>query len=151
MSEATATVGQSSVTAERAPVRLGGWAQVTLFAIGILIGAGVNSLLSPPPPANPYAELAIIGEPPESAAIVRVLLADDARTLSRMLPGEVLQALGEAIDPLQEIFEAKYVGGTERKGDILASYVLSGRGSQGQDFSVGVVFRVSGGKVIGVN
>ena len=151
MSEAAATVRQPSVAAEQAPVRLGGWAQLILFVIGILIGAGVNSLFSPPPPPNPYAELAIIGEPPETAAIVRIILADDARTLSRMLPGEVLQGLGQAIDPLQEIFEAKYVGGTERKGDILASYVLSGRGSQVQVFSVGVVFRVSGGKVIGVN
>ena len=151
MSEATATVGQPAVATEQAPVRLGGWAQVILFVMGILIGAGINSYLSPGPPPNPYAELSLIGEPPESAAVVRVLLADDARTLSRMLPGEVLQGLGQAIDPLQEIFEAKFVGGTERKGDILASYVMSGRGSQGQDFSVGVVFRVSGGKVIGVN
>lgn len=151
MSEASTAVAQPAAVTERAPVRLGGWAQVMLFVLGILVGAGVNSYLSPPPPPNPYAELSLIGEPPESAAVVRVILADDARTLSRMLPGEVLQGLGQAIDPLQEIFEAKYVGGTERKGDILASYVLSGRGSQGQDFSVGVVFRVSGGKVIGVN
>lgn len=151
MSEATATVGQPTVATEQAPVRLGGWAQFILFVMGILVGAGINSYMSPAPPPNPYAELTIIGEPPESAAVVRVLLADDARTLSRMLPGEVLQGLGQAIDPLQEIFEAKFVGGTERKGDILASYVMSGRGSQGQDFSVGVVFRVSGGKVIGVN
>lgn len=151
MSEAAATVGQAGATAEQAPVRLGGWPHVMLFVLGILVGAGVNSLFSPPPPPNPYAELAIIGEPPESAAVVRVLVAGDARTLSRMLPGEILQGLARAIDPLHEIFEAKYVGGTERKGDILASYVLSGRGSSGQDFSVGVVFRVSGGKVMGVN
>src|SRR5687767_8790311 len=122
-----------------------------LFVLGILVGAGVNSYVSPPPPPNPYAELSLIGEPPESAAVVRVLLADDARTLSRMLPGEILQGLGQAINPLEEIYEAKFVGGTERKGDILASYVMTGRGPAGQSFSVGVVFRVSGGKVIGVN
>jgi hypothetical protein len=151
VSELSTAVGQPAAAAERAPVHLGGWAQLMLFVLGLLVGAGVNSYLSPAPPPNPYAELSLIGEPPESAAVVRVLLADDARTLSRMLPGEVLQGLGQAIDPLQEIFEAKFVGGTERKGDILASYVMSGRGSQGQDFSVGVVFRVSGGKVIGVN
>ena len=144
-------VGQSAVAAERPAFRMSGWATFVLFILGILVGVAVNSYLSPPPPPNPYAELTLVGEPPESAAVVKVLLADDARTLSRMLPGEILQGLGQAINPLEEIFEAKYVGGTERKGDILASYVMTGRGNAGQSFSVGVVFRVSGGKVIGVN
>lgn len=151
MSELSTAARQSAVAAERPAFRMGGWATLLLFVLGLLGGVAVNSIVSPPPPANPYAELVQVGEPPESAAVVKILLADDARTLSRMLPGEVLKSLGQAIDPLQDIFEAKYVGGTERKGDILASYVMSGRGSSGQSFSVGVVFRVSGGKVIGVN
>ncbi len=151
MSELGTAVGQSAVAAEGPAFRLGGWGTFVLFALGILAGVAVNTYVSPPPPPNPYAELVQVGEPPESAAVVKVLLADDARTLSKMLPGEVLKGLGQAIDPLQDIFEAKYVGGTERKGDILASYVMSGRGTSGQSFSVGVVFRVSGGKVIGVN
>ncbi len=151
MSELSTAAGESTVAAERPAVHISGWATFILFVFGILTGVAVNSYLSPPPPPNPYAELAQVGEPPESAAVVQVLLADDARTLSRMLPGEVLKGLGQAIDPLQDIFEAKFVGGTERKGDILASYVMSGRGTSGQSFSVGVVFRVSGGRVIGVN
>ena len=151
MSELSTAAGQSTVAAERPDVHLSGWATFSLFVLGILAGVAMNSYVSPPPPANPYAELVQVGEPPESAAVVKILLADDARALSRMLPGEVLKGLGQAIDPLQDIFEAKYVGGTERKGDILASYVMSGRGNGGQSFSVGVVFRVSGGKVIGVN
>ena len=144
-------VGQSTVAAERPAFRISGWATFILFVLGILAGIAVNSYASPPPPPNPYAELTMVGEPPESAAVVKVLLADDARTLSRMLPGEILQGLGQAINPLEEIFEAKYVGGTERKGDILASYVMTGRGNAGQSFSVGIVFRVSGEKFIGVN
>jgi hypothetical protein len=139
-------------TAEPPSVHLGGWVSLFLFVAGIAAGVAVNSYVSPPPPANPYAELTPVGEPPESAALVRVILADDARTLSRVLPGELLQGLGQALEPLQEVFEARFVGGTERKGDILAAYVLTGRGQSGGDsFSVGVVFRVSGGKVIGVN
>lgn len=151
MSELETAIGQSAVAAERPAFHMSGWATFILFVLGILAGVALNSYISPPPPTNPYAELSQVGEPPESAAIVKVLLADDARTLSRMLPGDVLQGLGKAIDPLAEVFEAKFVGGTERKGDILASYVMSGRGNAGQSFSVGVVFRVSGGKVIGVN
>lgn len=151
MSELSTAAGQSIVAAERPAFHISGWATLILFVLGILVGVAVNSYVSPPPPPNPYAELVLVGEPPESAAVVQVLLADDARTLSRMAPAEILQGLGQALDPLQEVFDAKFVGGTERKGDILAAYVMSGRGGSGESFSVGVVFRVSGGKVMGVN
>lgn len=151
MSELGATAGRTQVTTERTPVRLGGFASALLFLVGIASGVAVSSFISPPPPASPYAELSLVGEPPESAALVQVILADDARTLSRMVSSEVLRGLGQALDPLQEVFEAKFVGGTARKGDILAAYVLSGRSQTGEGLSVGAVFRVSGGKVIGVN
>lgn len=151
MSELGTAIGQAQVAAERPAVRLSGAVTVLLFVLGILAGIAVARYASPPPPPNPYAELSGVGEPPESAALVQVILADDARTLSRMAGSEVLQGLGQALDPLQEVFEAKFVGGTARKGDILAAYVFTGRGQTGQTFSVGAVFRVSGGKVIGVN
>ena len=110
MSELSTAVGQSAVAAERPAFRLSGWATLFLFVLGILGGTAVNSFISPPPPPNPYAELVQVGEPPEAAAVVKVLLGDDARTLSRMLPGEVMKSLGQAIDPLRDIFEARTLG-----------------------------------------
>lgn len=128
-------------------------APLTIFLViaGIAAGAWAQSIASPPPPTNPYAELPVVGEPRESAELAAVLQSDDPRRLAQMVDDELLQALAPALEPLQEIFEVKFVGAAERKGDILSAYVASGRDMSGQSFSVGVVFRVSGGKVVGVN
>jgi len=139
--------------AAAAPVTrsLGPWATLLLFVLGLVVGVAAQSYVSPPPPATPYAELAQVNETPETAALVRLILADDARALASVMEGELLQELGRALEPLQEVFEMKFVGAVERRGDILASYVATGRERNAQSFTVGVVFRVSGGKVVGVN
>ena len=138
---------------EAAPVSrsLGPWATLLLFVVGLVAGVVVQTFISPGPPPNRYAELTMVNEPPESAALVRLILADDARALAAVTEGELLQELGRALEPLQEVFEMRFVGAAERRGDLLASYVATGRERNAQSFSVGVVFRVSGGKVVGVN
>jgi len=130
---------------------LGPTVTLLLFVLGLVVGVAVQSYISPPPPATPYAELSLVNETPETAALVRLILADDARALAAVMEGELLQELGKALEPLQEVFEMKFVGAVERRGDILASYVATGRERNAQSFTVGVVFRVSGGKVVGVN
>ncbi len=150
----SARAGQARADeAAAAPVSrtLGPWVTLLLFILGLVVGVAAQSYVSPGPPPNRYAELPIVGEPPESAALVRLILADDARSLAAITEGKLLEELGAALQPLQEVFEMKFVGATERRGDILASYVATGRGMGTQSFSVGVVFRVSGGKVVGVN
>lgn len=149
-----AQVGQArDDEAAAAPVTrsLGPWVTLLLFVLGLVVGVAVQSYVSPPPPTTPYAELARVNETPETAALVRLILADDARALASVMEGELLQELGRALEPLQEVFEMKFVGAVERRGDILASYVATGRERNAQSFTVGVVFRVSGGKVVGVN
>lgn len=148
----------NEVALASAPVRTFGPGQLRvvgtllLFAIGIAAGAFLHSVVAPPPPPNPYAQLPVVGEPPASADIVAILLRDDARTLAAALDQESLTALGQALQPVDEVFEAKFVGATERNGDLLAAYVLSGRSQQaGDKFPVGIVFRVRDGKVVGVN
>lgn len=130
---------------------LGPSVTLLLFVVGLVVGVAVQTMVSPAPPPNRYAELPLVNEPPESAALVRLILADDARTLAAATEGQLLQELGAALEPLREVFEMKFVGAVERRGDILASYVATGREMGTQSFSVGVVFRVSGGKVVGVN
>jgi hypothetical protein len=126
---------------------------IGLFIFGVLGGALAQSVVNPPASPNPYPQLPVLGEPAETAELMRVILADDARTLSTLLEGEVLQALGEAIQPVEEVLEANFVGSTERNGDILSAYVLTGRvgGIGGQQLLVGVVFRVRDGEIVGVN
>lgn len=154
MSELVATrpgTATAPTTAEPPAAGLGGWLQLFLFVIGIAAGVAVNTVVSPPPPPNPYAELPLVGEPPEPGALVRAILSNDARGLALQYDAELLQSLGPALEPLMDIFEMKFVGATERYGDILASYVAVGRNEGGGDFAAGVVFRISGGKVVGVN
>lgn len=139
------------IAAAPATRTLGPPLSLLLFALGLVVGMAAQSYVSPPPPATPYAELPLVNETPETAALVRLILADDARALAMVMDGELLQALGKALDPLQEVFEMRFVGAVERRGEILASYVATGRERNAQSFSVGVVFRVSGGKVVGVN
>ena len=151
---AAAQAGQTRADeSAAAPVTrtLGPTVTLLLFVLGLVVGVAVQSYISPPPPATPYAELSLVNETPETAALVRLILADDARALAAVMEGELLQELGKALEPLQEVFEMKFVGAVERRGDILASYVATGRERNAQSFTVGVVFRVSGGKVVGVN
>jgi len=150
----SAQAGQARADeAAAAPVSrtLGPWVTLLLFVVGLVAGVAAQSYVSPAPAANPYTELPLIGEPPESVAVVRLILADDARALAAGMEGELLKELGAALEPLQEVFDMKFVGAVERRGDILASYVATGGEQSAQSFSVGVVFRVSGGKVVGVN
>lgn len=155
MSETIATQAGQTRADEAQPAAgprsLGPSVTLLLFFVGLVAGVAAQALLSPGPPANHYAELAPVNEPAESAALVRLILADDARGLAAATEGELLQELGRALRPLQDVFEMKFVGAAERRGDILASYVATGREMGMQTFSVGVVFRVSGGKVVGVN
>lgn len=124
-----------------------------LFLAGVAGGVVAQLAVNPPAAPNPYPQLPVLGEPPETAELMRVILADDAKTLARMMDGELLQALGEALDPMGEILEAKFVGSTERGGDMLAAYTVTGRmgGIGSEQMVAGVVFRVRGGKVVGVN
>ncbi len=139
--------------ADAAPVSrtLGPWVTLLLFIVGVVGGVAAQSYASPAPAPSRYVELPLVGEPPESAPVVKLILADDARGLAAIMEREFLQELGAALEPLREVFEMKFVGAAERRGDILASYVATGRGQNAQSFSVGIVFRVSGGKVVGVN
>ena len=124
---------------------------VVLFAAGIAGGVWAQNLASPPTPPNPYPELPLVAEPAAAHDLAAVIQSDDPRRLAQVADSDLLEALGPALQPLQDIFEVTFVGAAERKGDILSAYVASGRDTSGQNFSVGLVFRVSGGKVVGVN
>lgn len=114
---------------------------------GIIAAQFVN----PPPPASPWASLAVVDEPAASAALAGMLVRDDARSLAKSLDAQLLQKLAQSIEPLVDIDQVDFTGATERQGDILAAYVAGGRSQAGDKVIVGLVFRVRDGKVVGVN
>lgn len=122
-----------------------------VFAFGALAGVLGAQVANPAPPAAPWPSLTRVDEPPSSAALARSLEAGDARGLARALDRDLLQRLAQAIDPLVDIHTVTFTGATERQGDILAAYVAGGRTQSGGELLTGIVFRVRGGKVVGVN
>jgi hypothetical protein len=126
---------------------------ISLFLLGALLGVAFKDFVQPPPPPNPYGTLGQVGEPVASAQLTSILIRDDARALADYLDPELMQPLAGALQPLEEIFTAHFVGAVEKDGTTLAGYVLTGRvgGIGTEGFTVGIVFSVLDGQIVGVN
>ncbi len=122
-----------------------------LFVAGVVLGILVFAAVNPAPPPNPYPGVPSVGEPPVAAALARALANDDAVALAQAADDETLQVLGEALQPLVEVTDVKFVRAVGVNRDTLAAYVASGRDSQGGEWSVGLVLRVQGDQLVGVN
>lgn len=132
-------------------IAIGGVVGALLFVMGIGVGVLVQTVVNPGPPANPYGEVPPVPEPPAATGVAQLLVNNDAVGLARVLDAALLERLAQAIDPLVDIDKMEFTRAVERQGDILASYVASGRMASGDKFIVGVVFRVREGQVVGVN
>ncbi len=124
---------------------------IGLFVAGVVLGVLVFMAVNPPPPPNPYPSVPSVAEPPVAAALAQALSTDDPRALAQAADAETLQRLGEALQPLVEVTDVKFVRAVGVNRDTLAAYVASGRDSQGGEWSVGLVLRVQGDQLVGVN
>lgn len=121
------------------------------FLGGLVTGVVVYAATDKGADANPYASLPKAAEPAVTADVARAMASDDARALANQLDMEVLQQLQTAIEPLADIRSMKFVGAVEKNGRTLAAYVAGGRTSDGTDVLVGLVLRVTGDQIVGVN
>lgn len=121
------------------------------FLGGLVTGVVVYAVTDKGADANPYASLPRSAEPAVTADVARAMTGDDAKALANQLDMEVLQQLQTAIEPLAEIRSMKFVGAVEKNGRTLAAYVAGGRTAEGVDVLVGLVLRVTGDQIIGVN
>lgn len=124
---------------------------ILVFGAGAIAGAVLAQVANPPPPESPWRALPSVEEPAAAAQIVQLVIANDAKALSRAMDAQMLQRLARSIEPLVDIDEARFTGATERQGDILSAYVAGGRAQTGEQVIVGLVLRVRDGKVVGVN
>ncbi len=124
---------------------------IVVLAGGIAAGTLASQVANPAPPENPWPTLEQVGEPPATRAVAHLIATDDAKGLAKALDAQLLQALGQAIDPLVDVRQVDFTGATQRQGDILAGYVATGRTEAGETFLTAIVFRVRDGKVVGVN
>ena len=121
------------------------------FLGGFVSGVVIYAVTDKGADANPYASLPKTAEPAVTADVARAMTSDDARALANQIDMEILQQLQTAIEPLADIRSMKFVGAVEKNGRTLAAYVAGGRTSDGTDVLVGLVLRVTGDQIVGVN
>ena len=124
---------------------------ILLFVLGIAVGAIVHSLVDHGPQESPYPALPKVDEPRAAHDVVQAIANDDAAALAKMLSSDQLGDLDNALKPIADVRSAKFVGAVESEGRMLSGYVVQGKTSDGTDFIVGFVLRVSNDQVVGVN
>jgi hypothetical protein len=126
-------------------------ATLSLFALGILAGVVVHSFVDKGPAENPYPALPKVDEPRAAHDVVAAIGSDDAQSLSRLVDSKMLTDLDTALQPITDVRSTKFVGAVESEGRMLSAYVVTGKTTEGIDFVVGFVLRVSNDQVVGVN
>jgi hypothetical protein len=126
-------------------------ATLALFAVGILGGVVAHTFLDRGPADNPYPALPKVDEPRAAHDVIAAVGSDDAQALSRMLDSTMLTDLDTAIQPIVDVRSTRFVGAVESEGRLLSAYVVTGKTTEGIDFVVGFVLRVSNDQVVGVN
>jgi hypothetical protein len=126
-------------------------ATLALFAVGILGGVVVHTFLDRGPAENPYPALPKVDEPRAAHDVIAAVGSDDAQALARMLDSTMLTDLDTAIQPIVDVRSTRFVGAVESEGRLLSAYVVTGKTTEGIDFVVGFVLRVSNDQVVGVN
>jgi hypothetical protein len=126
-------------------------ATLLLFAVGILGGVVAHTFLDKGPADNPYPTLPKVDEPRAAHDVVDAVGHDDAQALSRLMDSTMLTDLDNALQPIVDVRSTKWVGAVESEGRLLSAYVVTGKTTEGIDFVVGFVLRVSNDQVVGVN
>jgi hypothetical protein len=127
------------------------FATLSLFAVGILLGVVAHTFFERGPGENPYPVLPKVEEPRSAHDVVAAIGADDAQSLARLIDSKMLTDLDAAIQPITDVRSTKFVGAVESEGRLLSAYVVTGKTTEGIDFVVGFVLRVSNDQVVGVN
>jgi hypothetical protein len=129
---------------------------LALFFGGILGGVVLQRATDIGPRENPYPSLERVEEPQQTAAVATALENSDAKGLARLLDGQTLSDLHDALTaptgaPIADIRSVKFVGATQKSGRTLAGYIVTGKDVQGSDAIVGFVLNVENGQIVGVN
>lgn len=124
---------------------------VFMFFVGLAGGGLAYIATAPRMPDNPYKQMDRIPEPAAGASVATAVAAGDARALARQLDKDILKQLGNALEPLVDVHETKFVGAVDRDGRVFSAYVAQGKDPRGGKVIVGFVLRVLRDKVVGVN
>jgi len=108
---------------------------IALFALGLVAGVVLHQVV----------------EPAAAHDVAQAIQNDDARSLGKLLSSQMLTDLDAALQPIVDVRTAKFVGAVESEGRLLSAYVATGKTTEGTDFVVGFVLRVSNDQVVGVN
>jgi hypothetical protein len=126
---------------------------LVLFTASVALGATLH--VGAKPPEQQIDRFPTIAggaaEPAIAADIARAIMAKDPQALARTYTADMLQAYQEAMSPVVEADDIRYVGGVEREGETLASYVVTGQTAEGMSLISGFVVHVKDSQITGFN
>jgi hypothetical protein len=126
---------------------------LVLFAASVALGATLH--VGAKPPEQQIDRFPTIAggaaEPAIAADIARAIMAKDPQALAKAYTADMLQAYQEAMSPVVEADDIRYVGGVEREGETLASYVVTGQTAEGMSLISGFVVHVKDNQITGFN
>lgn len=145
------TVDATAVTSRRTTVRA--ILTLALFALSVALGAALQVGAKPPEQQIQRFPTIVGGaaEPTVTADIARAVVAKDPQALAKAYSADLLQAYQGAMAPVVDADDIHYVGGVEKEGETLASYVVTGQASDGSALISGFVVHVKDGQITGFN
>jgi hypothetical protein len=126
---------------------------LVLFAASVALGVGLHVGSHPQTPHVERFPTITNGaaEPHVSAEIATAIVGKNTHMLASKYSAELLQAYQQAMAPVVDAEDIRYVGGVERDGETLASYVVTGQTAQGIALISGFVVHVRDGEITGFN
>jgi hypothetical protein len=124
---------------------------VATFVAGIVLGVLVYVLLNVRPAPVSFPTVPSVSEPREAAAVAAAIAQDDARTLSNLLTDDLLAELSDALSPLVDVTEVKFVRAVSQNGVTLSAYVAKGHTQEGASSAAGFVLWTRDGQIVKVN
>lgn len=126
---------------------------LVLFVASLALGAALH--VGAKPPEQQIDRFPTIAggaaEPAVAADIARAIIAKDPQALAKTYSADMLQAYQEAMSPVVEADDIHFVGGVEREGETLASYVVTGQTAEGASLISGFVVHVKDNQITGFN
>lgn len=126
---------------------------LVLFVASVALGATLH--VGAKPPEQQIDRFPTIAggaaEPAVAADIARAIMAKDPQALAKTYTADMLQAYQEAMSPIVDAEDIRYVGGVEREGETLASYVVTGQTAEGASLISGFVVHVKDNLITGFN
>lgn len=123
-----------------------------LFSVSVAVGVAIQLATTPTRAVDRYPTMSVgAAEPAVTAELTQAIVGKEAQRLAATYSADMLTNFQNAMAPVVDVEDIRYIGGIERNGETLASYAATGRTQNGQPMISGFVIHVQDGKITGFN